>query len=100
MKVCVIQPRYSFDERDLDSLFSELLSKLDECDESLDIIALPEYSDAPADVKGKAGFYDAVEKYSDLLLEKAMATAKRCSAVRAGAVHIPLISITPRFVNI
>lgn len=81
MKVCVIQPGYSFDERDLDSLFSELLSRLDECDESLDVIALPEYSDAPADVKGKAGFYDAVEKYSDLLLEKAMATAKRCSAL-------------------
>ena len=39
MKVCVIQPRYSMDARDLDARFSELLSLLDECDESLDLIA-------------------------------------------------------------
>ncbi len=33
---------------------------LDGCDESMDIIVLPEYSDAPADVKGKA-VYNAVK---------------------------------------
>lgn len=43
MKVCVIQPRYSFNEIELDSCFEELLSKLDLCDGSEDIIVLPEY---------------------------------------------------------
>ena len=59
MKICVIQPAYSFDERDVDGCFHGLLELLDKCDESLDLIVLPEYSDAPADVKGKRGFYDA-----------------------------------------
>ncbi len=81
MKVCIIQPRYSFDEGLVDELFEELMAKLDECDESLDIIVLPEYSDAPADVKHKSGFCDAVEKHSDILIEKAKQTAKRCSAL-------------------
>ena len=58
MKVCVIQPRYSFDEKDVGACFEGLLRLLDQCDESMDLIVLPEYSDAPADVKGRKGFYD------------------------------------------
>ena len=81
MKICVIQPRYSFDERELDACVQGLLDQLDECGESMDLILLPEYSDALADVKGEAGFYGAVEKYNALLLEKARATAKRCHSL-------------------
>ena len=81
MKICIIQPHYSFDERDVDSCFNELIKLLDECDESLDLIVLPEYSDAPADVKGKKGFYDAVDKYSPILMQKAKETAVRCNSI-------------------
>ena len=81
MKICVIQPRYSFDPCELDACVQGLLDQLDECDESMDLILLPEYSDALADVKGEAGFYGAVEKYNALLLEKARATAKRCHSL-------------------
>lgn len=81
MKVCVIQPTYSFDERDADKCFESLLALLDECDESMDLIVLPEYSDAPADVKGKDGFYNAVKRYNAILLEKASETAVRCHAL-------------------
>ena len=81
MKINIIQPRYSFDGADLDSCFSDLLSLLDECDEEADVIVLPEYSDAPADVKGKAGFYDAFDKNNALLLEKACLTARRCKSL-------------------
>lgn len=81
MKVCVLQPKYSFDERDVEKCFEGLISLLDTCDESMDIIVLPEYSDAPADVQGKAGFYGAVEKYNQTLLQKASETAKRCNAI-------------------
>ena len=56
MKVCVIQPHYSFDERDVDICFNDMLALLEKCDESLDLIVLPEYSDALADVQGKKGF--------------------------------------------
>lgn len=81
MKVCVIQPHYSFDERDVGKCFEDLLSLLDECDESMDLIVLPEYSDAPADVKGKGGFYDAVKEYNPVLMQKACETAKRCNSL-------------------
>ena len=81
MKVSVIQPHYSFCEKDLDKCCSELIELLDECDESLDIIVLPEYGDALADVKGKDGFYKASEKYAPILIEKAQMTAKRCGAL-------------------
>ena len=81
MKVSVLQPRYSMNAADLDSCFSELLALLDECDESLDLIVLPEYSDVPADVKGEAGFYGAVERNNAILLEKASKTAQRCHAI-------------------
>ena len=81
MKVSVIQPRYSMNGDDLDACFSALLSLLDECDESLDLIVLPEYSDVPADVKGEAGFADAVAKNNELLLKKASETARRCHAL-------------------
>lgn len=57
------------------------MSLLEQCDASLDVIVLPEYSDVPADVKGKAGYYDAVVKYGAIILEKAKETAKRCSAI-------------------
>ena len=81
MKVCVIQPHYSFDERDVGRCFEDLILLLDKCDESMDLIVLPEYSDAPADVKGKAGFYDAVKEYNPILMKKARETAKRCNSM-------------------
>ncbi len=81
MKVCVIQPEYSFNENDLNECFNNLLSMLDECDETLDLIVLPEYSDVPSDVKGKNGFYNAYKKNNGVLLEKAKFTAKRCNSI-------------------
>ena len=56
MRVCVIQPQYSFDGGEVEQRFADLLALLDRCDDSLDLIVLPEYSDAPADVQGKTDF--------------------------------------------
>ncbi len=81
MKVCVIQPKYSFNESDNDQRCRELSDFLDLCDESMDLIVLPEYGDALADVKGKEGFYSAVKRNNAALLEKAQKTAKRCNAL-------------------
>ena len=57
MKICVIQPRYSFDENDLDKRQKELFDLLGKCDASLDLIVLPEYSDALADDPDEARRY-------------------------------------------
>ena len=70
MKVCVLQPKYSFNPLDIDSCFKGLLEMLDDCDESMDIIVLPEYSDVLADVHGKEGVYGAFEKYNATLLTR------------------------------
>ena len=81
MKVCVVQPPYSMRGEDLDICEEKLFSLLDECDESMDLIVLPEYSDNLANMPDQAGFLLAVEKYNRVLLEKARATAKRCRAL-------------------
>ena len=56
MKVCVIQPYYSFDEKDTDKCYQDMVALLDKCDESMDLIVLPEYSDIPASQGSKKGF--------------------------------------------
>lgn len=82
MKTCVIQPKYSYDPKELDARFADLLSMLDECDESLDLIVLPEYSEQPSDsLPGKAPLYEATRKNTDVLLKKVSETAKRCHAI-------------------
>lgn len=81
MKACIIQPCYSFDEKDLKECFDGMISLLEQCDESMDLIVLPEYSDVLADVKGKNGFYNAVGQYNAILLQKASETAKRCHSL-------------------
>ena len=81
MKICVIQPHYSFDASDAGVCFEGLLELLDRCDDSMDIIVLPEYSDALADVQGKDGFYGAVDEFNDRLLKKASETAVRCNSL-------------------
>lgn len=81
MKVCVLQPKYSYDEKDLAACAEGLLALLAQCDESMDVIVLPECSDVPADVKSKAGYEQAVRQYAPLVLQKASETAKRCRAL-------------------
>ena len=81
MKVCVVQPPYSYSHEDMEKNFEKLLSMLDACDESLDLIVLPEYSDIPADDKNNTRLFEAVEKQNPILLERAAATAARCHAL-------------------
>ena len=81
MKVCLIQPQYSFNSLDIENRFNGLLNMLDECDSTMDVIVLPEYSDTLADVHGKVGLYEAFKTYNATLLEKASETAKRCNSL-------------------
>ena len=81
MKACVIQPPYSKNTAFSDKYFGFKINMLDECDESMDIIVLPEYSDVPcaASTLEETLYYH--NRYIDRLLEKCIETAKRCNSL-------------------
>ena len=80
MKTCVIQPAYCLDFSKSDEFFNWELSALEACDESMDVIVLPEYSNVPCLAKTKEEMEQSFARYSKALLEKAGETAKRCNA--------------------
>jgi len=81
MKVCVIQPYYSFDYKENDRCYEEMVKLLDQCDDSLDLIVLPEYSDVPADQPSKEMYDASIVKYNKDIIERAKAAAVRCNAI-------------------
>ena len=81
MKVRIIQPYYSFLEQDIGPCFDGMLSLIEECNEPLDIIVLPEYCDVPSVQKGRDGYFAAIAKYNEPILAAAKAMAKRCHAI-------------------
>ena len=81
MKVCIIQPHYSYDPKDTDKCYRDMVALLDRCDESLDLIVLPEYSDVPADQPTKAEFHSMLQRYNADILKRAAEAAKRCCAM-------------------
>lgn len=87
MKVKVCQPLYSRDYTRSEELFAHYLQMLDECDDSLDIIVLPESCDVPAFADSYETSLDSINKYRDVILKKASATAKRCNAIVFVNVH-------------
>lgn len=80
MKACIIQPPYSRDVSFSDEYFDYKIKLLDECDESVDIIVLPEYSDVPCATSTLEETLHYHDKYIDLLLDKCKETATRCKA--------------------
>lgn len=80
MRAAIIQPEYSRESACSARLFDAELSALDSCDESLDIIVMPEYGDIPAMPDSTETFWECVERYHAPLLERAAQTAKRCGA--------------------
>jgi len=81
MKACIIQPPYSRDVSFSDEYFNYKINLLDKCDETVDIIVLPEYSDVPCATSTKEETLYYHKKYIDTLLNKCIETAKRCNAV-------------------
>ena len=81
MKVTVIQPYYSFDPKDTEKCYTEMIELLDKCDEKSDIIVLPEYSDVPAAQSCKADFHASIEKRNADILKRAKETAVRCHSI-------------------
>ncbi len=81
MKVCVIQPPYSTDFTKIDEYFERELSLLAECDESMDVIVMPEAADLPCLSPSREKHEQAVARFHAPLMEAAAQTAKRCHAI-------------------
>lgn len=81
MKTCIIQPYYSFDYKDTEKCFNEMTKLIDSCDDSMDLIVLPEYCDIPTDTENADRFLESIEKYNDIIYKKIVDTAKRCNAI-------------------
>lgn len=80
MKAYLIQPPYSMNYSDIDACFNELLKLLDLCDDSADVIVLPEYSDVLSATPSGKDFILAIEKYGPIIEKKVKETAVRCGA--------------------
>ena len=81
MKVCIIQPYYSYDPNDLEKCFDGMIGLIDRCDETMDVIVLPEYCDIPVATENAEQFNASIEKYNKTVYRKVSETAKRCGAV-------------------
>ena len=81
MKAALIQPEYSKDFSRAEELFEAEVSLLGSCDDSLDIIVMPEYGDIPAMPNSNEDFWASVGSFHGRLLEKAAQTAKRCKSL-------------------
>ena len=64
MKVCIIQPLYSADWNDSEKLFKWELDIMDKCDESMDLIVLPESTDVPAYAKTFEQHRESYRRYN------------------------------------
>ena len=80
MKAIVIQPPYSNDTSFSEEYFQFKLQQLANCDETADVIVLPEYSDVPCATKDMEETLYYHKKYIDVLLKKCKETAVRCQA--------------------
>ena len=81
MKVCIIQPAYSTDYSKSDEYFEKQLELLHQCDESMDLIVLPEATDIPCLAGSKENADRSAAKFTERILDEVSKTAKRCHAM-------------------
>ena len=70
MKVCIIKPPYSADYSKSEEYFNIELELLEKCDDSMDIIVLPESCDIPCLAHTKVEAEASVEKYNSICLKR------------------------------
>lgn len=81
MKVRIIQTAYTLNSDDLQKNYEGMITLMQECNEPLDIIVMPEYCDVPAAQIGKKAYRNAIAKYNAGVMENAIAMAKRCHSI-------------------
>ncbi|MBR5868273.1 MAG: hypothetical protein IKZ21_02400, partial [Clostridia bacterium] len=80
MKACIIQPPYSRSIADADRFFAWKIAEIEKCDQTVDVIVLPEYSDVPVATGNMEETLELHNRYMPRLMETCVAAAKRCSA--------------------
>ena len=80
LKTCIMQPPYAENAAGIDASFKWLMDALRRCDESLDLIVLPEFSDVPGRFKTAEEFHAAAKRNNAPLLAACAETARRCKA--------------------
>ena len=81
MKVYIVQPYYSFEEKDIEKCFDGMIELLDGIGNDADIIVLPEYCDVPAATKCRENFHASLRKHNSVIKEKAREAAIRCNSI-------------------
>ncbi|MBQ9080291.1 MAG: hypothetical protein IJY27_04380 [Clostridia bacterium] len=81
MKVCIIQPPYGTDWSRTDEYFQKEVDLLNACDDSMDIIVMPESSDVPCKAPDREHYDISVAKNNAAILDLASKTAKRCNSM-------------------
>ena len=81
MKVCIIQPAYSTDFEKIDLYYEEQMKLVAQCDESMDMIVLPESCDIPCLAGSKENAELAAERFNKQFLDAMADTARRCNAI-------------------
>lgn len=81
MKVCSIQPPYPYTSNDIAAHQAFILREMDRCDESMDLILLPECCNAPTGFESPEAFCACIAAVTQPLLDKAQQTARRCHAL-------------------
>ena len=81
MKVCIIQPAYSTDYAKSNEYFAEQLKLINACDESMDLIVLPEACDIPCLAGSKENAERSCARFLEPLLDAVRHTARRCHAM-------------------
>ena len=91
LKACVFQPPYALNVADIDATMQWEFDRLRSCDESLDLIVLPEASDRQARVRNREEIDAAVKRYHEPLMALCAETAKRCKAT----LFVNALDMTP-----
>ena len=77
MKACIIQPPYSRSLADADGFFEWKMEALANCDPSVDLIVLPEYSDVPVATANLEETLELHNRYMPRLMDACRNAAKR-----------------------
>ena len=80
MKVCAIQPPYGYSPEEAEKTVKFIIDELNSCDESVDLILTPEYSNTPGTIPAEQALAFA-GKWREKLETAAIDAAKRCNAV-------------------
>ena len=82
MKVQIIQPYYSLNgKEEIEKCFNDQLALMDKCDDSADLIILPEACHCQAYMGSNELSFKTKEKYNEVFHKKVIETAIRCKAL-------------------